>query len=177
MIFNETKLKGVYVIEIEPKEDKRGFFARTWCREEFKKMGLHTDFVQCNVSLSLKKGTIRGLHYQIHPYEEVKLVSCIRGSIFDVVVDLRPDSKTYKEWFSTKLTEDNGKIIYVPKGCAHGIQTLEDNTKIFYQVSQYYHPESERGIRFDDPTFNIKWPYTENITISDKDKNLKDFEE
>ena len=168
MNFTNTTLDGAYIIEPEKIEDKRGFFARSWDTEEFKEMGLNPRLVQCNVSITKKKGTIRGLHYQIKPYEETKLVRCTRGSIFDVIIDLRSKSKTFKKWFSIELTSENYKMIYVPEGFAHGFQSLEDNIEIFYLVSQFYNPKSERGIRWDDAVFKIKWPL--NVTeISDKD--------
>ncbi|MCB2359371.1 dTDP-4-dehydrorhamnose 3,5-epimerase [Clostridium estertheticum] len=169
MIFRETKLNGAYIIEIEPIEDERGFFARSWCKEEFEKYGLNSNLVQCNISFNKKKGILRGMHYQCTPYEEVKSVRCIRGAIYDVIIDLRPESETYKQWTSIELTPENRKMIYVPRGFAHGFQTLEDNTEVFYQMSEFYHGECARGVRWDDENFSIVWPIKEKI-ISDKDE-------
>jgi len=175
LIFNETKLKGAYIIQPEQIKDERGFFARTWDKKEFEKYGLNAQLVQCSLSYNKKKGTIRGLHYQTAPYEEAKLVSCTRGKIFDVIIDLRINSKTFKEWISTELNEENYKIMYVPEGCAHGFQTLEDNTEVFYQISQYFSPKNYTGIRWDDPTFKIRWPLNISI-ISKKDSSYKSFQ-
>ena len=168
MIFNETKLKGAYVIDIEPLEDERGFFARSFCRKEFEERGLNPCIVQCNISFNKKKGTVRGMHYQAAPHEEAKLVSCIGGAIYDVIVDLRPDSSTYCQWVAVELSSQNHKMLYIPEGFAHGFQTLEDNTEVFYQMSEFYHPECARGIRWDDPAFGIEWPLMEKI-ISTRD--------
>ncbi len=170
MIFSETKLSGVYVIEIEKIEDERGFFSRIWDKDEFSKVGLGTEFVQTSISSNKRKGTIRGMHYQTKPYEEDKIVRCVKGEIFDVVVDLRPDSKTFKEWFSIKLSSDNYKMLYVPKGFAHGFQTLEDNTEVFYQISEYYNSKHAKGVKWDDDTFQIKWPLKATV-ISQKDSS------
>jgi dTDP-4-dehydrorhamnose 3,5-epimerase len=171
----ETKLKGVFIIEIEKIEDDRGFFARTWDKKIFDSIGLGSKVVQSSISHNTKKGTIRGLHYQIHPYEETKWISCIKGKIFDVVIDLRQNSSTFKSWINTELSMENHKILYIPEGCAHGFQTLENNSEIYYQMSQFFVPESYRGIRWNDSTFDIKWPL--NVTeISKKDKSLPDFE-
>jgi len=174
MIFNKTKLKGAFLIEIEKKEDYRGFFARTWDATIFEENGLTTNLAQCNISLTKKKGSIRGMHYQKAPYEEVKLIRCTKGKIFDVIIDLRPESETYKQWESFELSSENYKMLYVPEDFAHGFQSLEDNTEIFYQVSQFYTPEAEKGVRWNDPTFNIKWPLVAT-EISEKDKNIKNF--
>lgn len=175
MIFTETKLKGAFIIEPERTEDERGFFARTWCKREFEKQGLNPNLVQCNISFSRKRGTIRGLHYQAHPYEEAKLVRCTMGAIYDVIIDLRPDSKTFMQWIAVELTAENHKIIYVPKGFAQGCQILMNNTEIFYQMSEFYAPECARGIRWNEPKFNIMWP--EEVTaISVKDQNWEDFD-
>ncbi len=174
MIFKETKLKGAYVIEIEKIEDDRGFFARSWCQNEFEKFGLTSHVVQANVSFNKKKGTLRGMHYQVAPCEETKLVRCTSGAIYDVIIDLRPGSGTYGQWVGVELTSGNYKALYVPKDFAHGYQTLEDNAETVYQVSQFYSPGSERGIRYDDPTFGIKWPLTVQV-ISDKDKDCLDY--
>ncbi len=158
MIFTETKLPGAYVIEIAPIEDSRGFFARTWCRDEFARQGLNSSLVQCNVSFNRKRGTLRGLHYQAAPYGECKLIRCTQGAIYDVIVDLRPCSPTFKSWASVELTAANRRMLYVPEGVAHGFQTLADETEVFYQMSQVYHPESARGVRWNDSAFAVQWP-------------------
>jgi len=175
MIFNETSIQGAYVIEIEKWQDERGFFGRAFCEKEFAEQQLAFTSVQANVGFSKKKYTVRGLHYQESPYWEKKLVRCVRGSIFDVIVDLRPNSPTYKQWLGIELTSKNYKHFYIPEGCAHGYQTLEDHTEIYYLVSEFYHPEAERGIRWNDPTFGIKWKETEEIIISEKDRQWSDF--
>ncbi len=175
MIFKETKLQGVFIIEIEKRQDERGFFARAWCKKEFEAHGLNVHLVQANLAFSQKKGTLRGMHYQMSPYEEAKLVRCIKGAIFDVAIDLRSDSPTYKSWVGVELTDDNHKMLYTPENFAHGYQTLTDNAEVFYQVSQFYSPESERGVRWDDQAFGIKWPETDDVVISEKDKNWPDY--
>ncbi len=175
MVFIKTKLKGSFIIELERLEDERGFFARSFCQKEFEEHGLNPRIVQCNVSFNKKKGTLRGMHYQVAPHEEAKLVSCIRGAIYDVIIDLRPNSSTYCQWFATELSAENYKMLYVPEGFAHGFQTLEDNTVVFYQMSEFYHPECARGVRWDNPTFRIEWPI-EQLIISSKDKSLGSFE-
>lgn len=177
MIFTETKLPGAFLIDIEPIEDERGFFARVWCQEEFAEHGLQTTWAQSNLAHTKKKGTLRGLHYQVAPYQEAKLMRCIRGAIYDVIIDLRPDSSTYKQWLGVELTAQNHKTLYIPEGFAHGYQALVDDTETFYQVSQFYTPGAERGVRWNDPTFGIEWPITKNIIISGKDKNCPDFSE
>ena len=177
MLFIETKLKGAFVIELEKYSDDRGFFSRAWCQKEFKEQGINSQFVQANIGFSKNSGTIRGIHYQIAPFEEAKLVRCIRGAIFDVVLDLRPELPSFKQWFGVELRDENRKMLYVPEGCAHGYQTLVDNTEVFYQVSQVYSPESERGIRWNDPEFDIEWPIDEDLVISEKDQNWPDFME
>ena len=174
MIFKETKLSGAFIVELEKLEDERGFFARAWCQQEFEVRGLTSRLVQCNVSFGRTQGTLRGMHYQVAPYEEAKLVRCTRGAIYDVIIDLRPDSPTYKQWMGVELTAENHKMLYVPEGFAHGYQTLMDNTEVFYQVSQFYSPESERGLRYDDPVFGIEWPIDVQV-ISDKDKSWSDY--
>ncbi len=170
MKFLETKLKGAYLIEIEPISDHRGFFARSWCEQEFRDRGLNPNLVQCNISFNLKKGTLRGMHYQAKPHEEAKLVRCTQGSIYDVIIDIRPESATFKSWFAIELSATNRQMLYIPEGFAHGFETLEDNTEIFYQMSNFFHPESARGIRWDDPEFGIEWKLTDKI-ISEKDLN------
>jgi dTDP-4-dehydrorhamnose 3,5-epimerase len=176
MIFRETKLKGAYIIELEPIEDERGFFARSFCQEEFRRNGLTFQIVQCNISFNKKKGTLRGMHYQASPHEEAKLVSCIRGAIRDVIIDLRCEALTFKKWFSVELASDKAKMLYIPKGFAHGFQTLADDTQVFYHMSEFYHPEFARGIRWNDPTFGIEWPEESNRIISQQDLSYPDFE-
>ena len=175
MIFRETRLKRAFIIEPERIEDYRGFFARAWCKEEFEAHGLNHQLVQCNLSFNTNRGTIRGMHYQTEPHKEVKLVRCTKGAIFDVIIDLLAESLTYLEWIGVELTAENHKMLYVPENFAHGYQTLKDNTEVFYQVSQFYSPESERGVRWNDPTFRISWPETDNLVISEKDKNWPDY--
>ena len=172
MKFIETKLKGSFVIELEKNIDIRGFFARSWDADIFEEHGINPKIVQCNISFNKKKGTLRGLHYQVQPYEEAKLVRCTRGRIFEIFIDLRPESSTFKQWESIELTDDNYKMLYVPEGFALGFQTLENNSELFYQMSQKYVPEASRGIRWDDPRFDIKWPL-KITTISEKDKSWK----
>jgi len=174
MIFTETKLKGTYIIDIEPREDERGFFARSWCADEFKDHSLNTNLVQCNISFNLKKGTLRGMHYQAEPYPEAKILRCTMGAIYDVIVDLRPDSPTFKHWLGEELSADNRRALYVPEGCAHGFQTLVDNTEVFYQMSEFFHPECARGVRWDDPTFGVEWPVSFKI-ISLRDRSYSLF--
>lgn len=157
MKFLETPLKGAYLIEIEPHQDERGFFARTFCKEEFIKHDLKDDFLQCNVSFNHRRGTVRGMHYQVKPFEETKLIRCTRGAIYDVIIDLCQTSDTYLRWYAIELNENNGRMLYVPEGFAHGFQTLEDNTEVFYQMSEFYHPDCATGVRWDDPTFGIRW--------------------
>lgn len=175
MTFHETKLSGVFEIHIEANSDERGFFARCWCQKEFERHGLQTALAQCNVSFNTRKGTLRGLHYQAEPFPEAKLVRCTRGGIYDVVVDLRPQSPTFKGWIAAVLTDTNRHMIYVPEGCGHGFLTLEDETEVFYQMSAFYHSESGRGVRWNDPAFGIVWPDQAEI-ISDRDRNYPDFE-
>lgn len=175
MIFTKTKLEDAIIIEIEKKEDDRGFFARAWCRKEFDEHGLAFNPVQANVAFSKTKGILRGMHYQVAPNEEAKLIRCISGAIYDVIIDLRPDSPTYRQWFGVELSANNYKMLYVPEGFAHGYQALMDNTEVFYQVSQFYSPESERGVRWNDPAFSIKWPEIDNCMVSTKDKSLPNY--
>lgn len=175
MIISRTKIKGVYSIEPELLTDERGFFARTFCKEEFHNHGLETDIVQCNISYNKKKGTLRGMHYQISPFEETKIVSCTKGSIYDVVVDLRRDSPTCRKWVATELSEKNFKMMYIPSGCAHGFQTLENETMVFYQMTEFFHPECSRGVRWDDPRFAIEWPADKKGILSDKDQKFPVF--
>ncbi|MFC4800018.1 dTDP-4-dehydrorhamnose 3,5-epimerase [Neobacillus sp. GCM10023253] len=174
MIFTETKLKGTFIIEVEPYYDERGSFVRTWCKKEFDDHGLNVEFVQSNLSYNKKKGIVRGMHFQTPPYEEIKLVSCIKGEIYDVIIDLRPDSKTFKQWIAVRLSEENQKMLYVPKGFAHGFQTLQENTKVLYQMSEFYQPNYAEGVRFNDPSFNIDWPI-KDVIASNKDQSYRDF--
>lgn len=174
MIFRECALKGAFVIDLERREDERGFFARSWCREEFAAHGLITRLAQCNLSFSRRRGTLRGLHYQTTPYEEAKLVRCTRGALYDVMIDLRAGSPTYLRWEAVELSADSHRMVYVPEGFAHGFQTLEDSSEVFYQVSESYRPDHERGVRWNDPTFNIRWPHPEPI-LSPRDRRHPDF--
>jgi len=174
MLFKKTSLKDSYIIELELMEDKRGFFARSFCQREFEKHGLNPSIVQCNVSYNKRKGTLRGMHYQVAPYKESKLISCIRGSMYDVIIDLRNDSPTYCKWMSVHLSANSYGLLYVPEGCAHGFQTLEDDTIVFYQMSEFYHPECSRGIGWNDPFFQIKWPIRD-IIVSPRDDNYPRF--
>jgi dTDP-4-dehydrorhamnose 3,5-epimerase len=178
MIFTETKLRGAFVIEPERIEDERGFFARTFCEDEFNAHGLEGRFVQCSVSFNRHKGTLRGLHYQAQPHEEAKIVRCTRGAIFDVAVDLRPSSSTFGRWTSAELTADNGCALYLPKGFAHGFQTLSNDAEVYYEISARYLSESARGIRWDDPELSIGWPVPIPI-LSVRDRQLstlRDFQ-
>lgn len=170
MRFIETKLNGSFIVDIEPHEDERGFFARSWCEDEFNRHGLNSRLAQCNISLNKKKGTIRGMHYQVAPHAEAKLVRCTMGAIYDVIIDLREDSSTYKQWFSIELSAANYRALYVPENFAHGFQTLVDNTEVFYQMSEFYHPDSTRSIRWNDPAFGVQWPISDWI-ISEHDQN------
>jgi dTDP-4-dehydrorhamnose 3,5-epimerase len=174
VIFKPTDLPGAYVIELEKHEDTRGYFARTFCEKEFAARGLETRIAQCSVSFNQRKGTLRGMHYQVAPFEEVKLVRCSRGAIFDVIIDLRRGSPAFKKHFAVRLDEQSGTMVYVPAGCAHGFQTLEDETEVFYQMSQVYSAEHGRGVRWNDPAFGICWPDAERI-ILERDRNYPDF--
>ncbi len=174
MIFTETKLSGAYVIEMEKCEDERGFFARTWDSDVFKKKGLNPNLVQCNVSFNIEKGTVRGMHFQKSPHEEDKIVRCAKGKIFDVIVDLRKDSPTFAEWEGFELSEKNYKMLYIPKGFAHGFQTIEKDSEVFYQMSEYFMPEYASGVMWNDPNFKIVWPLPIS-TISKKDLSYRHF--
>jgi dTDP-4-dehydrorhamnose 3,5-epimerase len=174
MIFTETPLAGAFVVEPERIADERGFFARTWCVDEFADRGLETRLVQCNVSYNQRRGTLRGMHYQAEPHAEVKLVRCTAGAIYDVIVDLRPDSPTRHHWFGVELSAANRLALYIPKGLAHGFQTLEDETEVFYQMAEFYHPESARGVRYDDPAFGIAWPLPVSV-IGGRDSGYADY--
>jgi dTDP-4-dehydrorhamnose 3,5-epimerase len=174
MKFNETGLQGAIIVEIEKLQDQRGFFARSWCKREFEQYGLDASLVQANVSYNHRKGTLRGMHFQVEPHGETKLVRCTQGAIYDVIIDLRQDSPTYRKWVGVELTADNFRMLFVPKMFAHGFQTLAEESVVTYQVGQFYTPGSERGIRFDDPAFQIQWPLEVGV-ISDKDKSWPDF--
>lgn len=176
MIFRETPLAGAWVLEPERFEDERGFFARTYCRREFEAHGLDPSIAQCSVSFNHRRGTLRGLHFQAAPHEEIKLVRVTRGAVWDVIVDLRPGSSTFKHHFAIVLSAEARNELYIPKGMAHGFQTLEDATEVFYQISEFYAPESARGYRWDDPAFAIPWPEPVTV-ISEKDRNLPLFGE
>jgi len=168
MQFHRTKLAGVFEVLPELKHDERGFFARTWCQNEFAQQGVNPRLVQCSLSVSARRGTLRGMHYQVAPKEETKLIRCTQGAIYDVIVDLRPKSPTYTEWIAAVLTAENHKMIYAPKGCAHGFITQADNTEVFYQMSEFYSLEASRGVRWDDPAFGIVWPEKVQV-ISERD--------
>ena len=174
MIFIETKLKGAFTVEPELVQDGRGFFARTFDQKEFEAHGLNPRVAQCNISFNKKKGTLRGMHYQIAPYQEAKLVCCTKGAIYDVIIDLRKASPTLKQWVGVELTAQNRRMLYIPEGFAHGFQTLEDNTEVFYQMSEFYHPESARGVPWNDPAFGAVWPDDIRV-ISDRDRQYPDF--
>lgn len=175
MISKETKLKGAYWIEVQKKEDERGFFGRAWCRNEFNQYQLKTDFVQHNISFNTRKGTLRGMHYQKEPFQEAKLIRCTKGSIFDVIIDLRQDSPTYKQYSCFVLSQDDHMELYIPEGFAHGFITLEDNSEVMYLMSQYYHPDAAAGIRWNDEQFNIPWPI-KPLVISTRDASYPDFD-
>jgi dTDP-4-dehydrorhamnose 3,5-epimerase len=174
LIFTETALKGSYLVEPEPHADKRGFFARTWCQKEFEQRGLNPRLVQCNISFNHMKGTWRGMHYQVTPHEEAKLVRCTMGSICDVIVDLRPESPTFRSHMTVTLSADDRRMLYIPESFAHGFITLEDNTEVFYQMSEFHAPECARGFRWNDPSFDIRLPL-EVVCISDRDRDYADF--
>ena len=174
MIFTETPLRGAFVIEAEPLEDTRGLFARTWCRREFEAHGLEIRIAQCSTSFNKKKGTLRGMHYQLPPFAEAKMVRCTRGSMYDVIIDLRPGSPTFTDHIAVVLTAENRKALYVPVGFAHGFQTLEDDTEVFYQISEFFAPDHSRGVRWNDPAFAIPWPDDERL-IAERDRGYPDF--
>lgn len=175
MIFTELKLKGAFLIEIKKIEDDRGFFGRTWCNNEFEEHGLNAQIKQINTSLSLRKGTIRGMHYQVDPYQETKFIRCTRGRVFDVIVDLRPESPTFLQWVGNELTQDNYRMIYVPENFAHGLLSLEDNSEVYYPVTEFYTPGAERGIRWNDKALSIDWPIPVDV-VSEKDAGHPDFD-
>ncbi|MEX0778253.1 MAG: dTDP-4-dehydrorhamnose 3,5-epimerase [Balneolales bacterium] len=175
MKFSKIEVDGAYEITLEKKGDERGFFARGYCEDEMRDHGISFHMIQANIGFNKFQNTLRGLHYQIGSHAEKKLVKCVKGSIYDVVVDLRPNSSTYGHWAGRKLTADNHAMLFIPEGCAHGYQTLADNSEISYMVSAHYEPKAERGILWNDPAFNIKWKYSEDIILSDKDKNWPAF--
>lgn len=175
MIFRPLGLPGAFVVEPEPVVDERGFFARTWCRREFEARGLRADLAQCSVSFSTHRGTLRGLHYQVGPHAEAKLVRCTRGAVWDVIVDLRPDSPTFTAHRAVVLDDAARRMVYVPEGVAHGFLTLADDTEVFYQISAFHHPEAARGVRWDDPAFSIAWPEPPRV-ISERDRRFPDFD-
>jgi len=175
MIFTETVLKGAYVIDPEPVRDERGMFARTWCQQEFEAQGLKVTWVQSSFSVNNRRGTLRGMHYQVAPHDEVKLVRCTMGAIYDVIVDLRPESPTYCHYFGVMLSAENRRALYIPQRFAHGFLTLQDNSEVTYHMSEFYAPASAWGIRWDDPTFRIEWP--EPVTVlSEKDRTWPAFQ-
>ncbi|MFQ5700745.1 MAG: dTDP-4-dehydrorhamnose 3,5-epimerase [Acidobacteriota bacterium] len=174
MRFTETKLKDAFVIEPKKLEDERGFFARAYCLREFEQRGLSTRWAQCNISFNKKRSTLRGMHWQDPPHSEIKLVRCTRGAVYDVIVDVRPGSATFKQWVGVELTDANARLLYIPQGFAHGYLTLADDVEVFYQVSEFYHPESARSARWNDPVFGIQWP-AEPTVMSSKDREAEDF--
>ena len=174
MIFTDTALSGAFLIEPDRQHDERGFFARTWCQREFEAHGLGTQWVQCNLSFNKQKGVLRGMHYQAAPFAEMKLVRCTMGAIYDVIIDLRAESSTFRQWLAVELSADDRRMLFIPGGFAHGFQTLTDETEVFYQMSQFYAPEYARGVRWDDPAFRISWPDGKRI-ISERDRDFPDF--
>lgn len=173
MIITKLDIEGAYLIQMEEFRDERGSFARQFCLNELKKYNLDFEIKQCNVSKNKYKGVLRGLHYQKEPYPEIKLVSCVKGSVYDVILDIRKNSSTYKKWIATTLTEDNNQMLYIPSGVAHGFQTLEDDSVLYYQLGEFFVPEYYTGIRWDDPFFNISWPETKNRIMNERDKNYE----
>jgi dTDP-4-dehydrorhamnose 3,5-epimerase len=174
MKFQETKLAGVFEIHLDPLADERGFFARSWCQREFENHGLNARLVQCNVSFNLAQATLRGLHYQAPPFAEAKLVRCTSGAIYDVAVDLRTHSTSFGQWLGVNLSAANRTMLFIPEGLAHGFLTLQPDTEVFYQMSEFYDPTSARGIRWNDPAFNIEWPREAQV-ISERDRNYPNF--
>ncbi len=174
MIFREIDIPGAFVLEPERLEDRRGFFARTYCRRELEHRDLDPAVVQCNLSVSHQRGTVRGMHWQAAPYEEVKLVRCTAGAIHDVILDLRPGSPTFKQHFAVELTRDNRHSLYIPAGVAHGFQSLEDDSEVFYQMSEFYYPDHAKGVRWNDPAFSITWPLPVTM-ISERDEGFPNF--
>jgi len=175
MKFEPTEIPGVHVVELQPFADERGFFARAWCKREFESHGLAGEAAQMNISVNRRKHTLRGFHYQVAPHQEDKLLRCVRGAVHDVVVDLRPDSPTYKRYVSVLLSGASYRMVLVPKGCANAFLTLEDDCEVTYLVSQFYAPQAERGVRWNDPAFGVDWPVAEPAVISEKDRSWPDF--
>jgi dTDP-4-dehydrorhamnose 3,5-epimerase len=175
MIFTPTELEGAWIVDLEPRGDERGFFARAWAEEEFAAHGLSTEVVQANIAFNRSRGTLRGMHFQHVPHAEVKLVRCTRGALYDVIVDLRRESPTHARWLGVELTAENRRMLYVPEGFAHGYQTLADDTEAYYQVSAAYAPQAEGGVRWDDPAFGIEWPDPEPPVMSEKDRAWPDY--
>jgi len=176
VLFTPTKIADVYVIDVERRQDERGYFGRMWCEREMAAHGLSTRVAQTNVAVSLRAGTLRGMHYQREPFAEVKIIRCARGAVYDVIVDLRPASATYLQWVGVELTAENGRMLYAPEGCAHGYVTLRDDTELSYSTSQFYAPEAAHGVRFDDPAFKIQWPVAVSV-ISAQDRNWPTFKQ
>jgi len=176
VLFTPTKIADVYVIDVERRQDERGYFGRMWCEREMAAHGLSTRVAQTNVAVSLRAGTLRGMHYQREPFAEVKIIRCARGAVYDVIVDLRPASATYLQWVGVELTAENGRMLYAPEGCAHGYVTLRDDTELSYSTSQFYAPEAANGVRFNDPAFNIQWPVAVSV-ISAQDRNWPTFKQ
>lgn len=174
MTFEETAIPGVWILELDRREDARGFFARTFCEHEFADRGLVTRFVQCNLSSNAKRGTLRGMHFQHEPKPEVKLVRCVQGSVYDVVIDLRPSSPTYCRWIGVELSATNARALYIPAGIAHGFQTLEDRTELYYHMGEFYEPSLASGVRWNDPAFGVAWPVADPI-LSEKDAAYPDY--
>jgi dTDP-4-dehydrorhamnose 3,5-epimerase len=175
MIFHDTGLGGAFIIGLDPRHDERGFFARVWCQREFEAHGLNPRVVQASISYNRRRGTLRGLHYQAAPYAQARLVRCVQGAIYDVIVDLREGSSSYLHWSGVELTAQNRKAVYVPEGFAHGFQTLEDHAEVFYQFSEDYSPAAEQGVRWDDPAFGIRWPDVSGRVISTRDRTWPPF--
>lgn len=171
MKFTPLPLAGAYLIALTPQVDDRGAFARTWCRSEFESHGLDASIVQCNISINRRRGTLRGMHYQLPPAEETKIVRCTRGVVYDVLLDLRPDSPTCRQWCATELSESNYHAVYIPRGVAHGFQTLADNSELFYQMSEFHQPTLAAGIRWNDPYFGIHWPLVDDVIVSARDRD------
>ncbi len=176
MIFTPTSLSGSFVIDLDVRTDERGWFTRYYCKDEFEKIGHTKEWVQMNHSVTYKKGSIRGMHYQVHPYREIKMVRCIAGSVFDVIIDLRKDSETFLKWFGTELSAENKRMLYIPEGFAHGFQCLSDNCELLYHHSEFYQPGAEAGIRFNDPLVNIEWPLPVTI-LSSRDEQHPNLDE
>lgn len=175
MKFLETSVKDAFLIKPDAFSDDRGYFMRAYCAQEFQQAGIHLPVVQANLAGSRHKGTLRGMHYQTEPFEEGKLIRCIGGSVFDVVLDIRTGSETYGQWYGAELTSSNRQMLYIPPGCAHGYLTLEDNAEVYYLVSEHYQPGAEQGVRWNDPKFSIDWPIKDNLIMSDKDRVWPDF--